>query len=88
MVFGVIGLLILLITFFDYKKGKRSSWLDVFLFVLTGIIGVFILLLWFAIQKCEVYSWTSAGEICTPNGGRNFLKKVNIFIDGFERRLA
>ncbi|ULC60589.1 DUF4105 domain-containing protein [Flaviramulus sp. BrNp1-15] len=47
-VFGIIGLIILFITFKDYKKQKQSKWLDVSLFVITGIIGVFILLLWFA----------------------------------------
>jgi hypothetical protein len=47
-VFGVFGLLILLITFKDYKNQKQSKWLDISLFVITGIIGVLILLLWFA----------------------------------------
>ncbi len=48
MVFGIIGLLILFITFKDYKNKKRSNWLDVILFCITGIIGILILLLWFA----------------------------------------
>lgn len=47
-VFGIIGLLILFITYKDYKNEKRSTGLDVLLFSLTGIVGVFILLLWFA----------------------------------------
>lgn len=47
-VFGVIALIILFITYKDFKKQKRTVWLDVVLFGLTGIIGVFILLLWFA----------------------------------------
>ncbi|WP_166963619.1 lipoprotein N-acyltransferase Lnb domain-containing protein [Yeosuana marina] len=48
MIFGIIGLLILFITFKDYKNKKRSNWLDVVLFFATGIIGILILLLWFA----------------------------------------
>lgn len=48
MILGGISFLILLITFFDYKKNKRTVWLDAVLFALTGLIGVFILLLWFA----------------------------------------
>ncbi len=48
MVFGIIGSLILFITFKDYKNKKRSNWLDVILFCITGIIGILILLLWFA----------------------------------------
>ncbi|MCF6294179.1 MAG: DUF4105 domain-containing protein [Flavobacteriaceae bacterium] len=47
-VFGVISLLILLVTFFDYKKNKRSIWLDVTIFAFTGIVGVIVLLLWLA----------------------------------------
>ncbi len=48
MILGSIALIILLITFFDHKKKKRSAWLDVILFIVTGLIGVFIVLLWFA----------------------------------------
>ena len=47
-VFGLVGLLMLFITYKDYKNEKRSKWLDVILFSITGIIGIFILLLWFA----------------------------------------
>lgn len=47
-VFSIIGLLILSITFFDYKNNKRTNWLDVLIFWFTGIVGVLILLLWFA----------------------------------------
>lgn len=48
LIFSIVGLLIFFITYNDYKKQTRSRWLDVFLFALTGLIGVFILLLWFA----------------------------------------
>lgn len=47
-IFGVIGLFMLFITFKDFKNNKRTAWLDVLLFTITGIIGVVILLLWFA----------------------------------------
>ena len=47
-VFGLIGTLILFITYKDFKRSKRSKWLDVTLFSITGIIGIVILLLWFA----------------------------------------
>ena len=47
-ILGVIGVLILLITFLDYKNKKHSKWLDGFLFLTTGLIGVLMLLLWFA----------------------------------------
>ncbi len=48
MVFGIIGLLILFATYNDYKNDKRSNWMDVLLFVVTGFIGIIVLLLWFA----------------------------------------
>ncbi len=46
--FGIIGFIILFITYKDHKNNKRTNWLDVSLFSITGLIGVFILLLWFA----------------------------------------
>ncbi len=48
MIFGVIGLILLIITYLDYKNNKQSKWIDIVLFTITGLIGVFILLLWFA----------------------------------------
>jgi hypothetical protein len=47
-VFGWIGLLLLWITYKDYKRQTRSKWVDLIIFILTGLIGVFLLLLWFA----------------------------------------
>ena len=48
VIIGLIALLILYITYKDYEKNKRSQWLDVILFSITGITGVLLLLLWFA----------------------------------------
>lgn len=48
MIFGLLSALIIFITYTDYKKNKRSKWLDAVLFAITGIIGIIILLLWFA----------------------------------------
>ena len=48
VVFGLIGLFILIITYKNYKRNQRSKWLDLALFSITGIIGLVILLLWFA----------------------------------------
>lgn len=48
MIMGILALIILLITYKDYKKNIRSKWLDIILFGTTGIVGVIILLLWFA----------------------------------------
>ena len=47
-ILGLLALVILVITYFDYKNHKRTKWLDIILFAVTGLIGVFMLLLWFA----------------------------------------
>lgn len=44
----VIAISILFVTIRDYRFNKKSVWLDVSLFIFSGIIGVFLLLLWFA----------------------------------------
>lgn len=48
MVFGLIATLIIFITYSDNKKHTRTKWLDVTLFSITGLVGVLLLLLWFA----------------------------------------
>ena len=47
-ILGLLGLLIVFITFRDYRKNTRSRYLDTAIFFFTGLIGIFILLLWFA----------------------------------------
>lgn len=47
-VLGILGLLIMAITVWDYKRKKRSHFLDFIIFLTTGLIGIFLLLLWFA----------------------------------------
>ncbi|WP_313113094.1 DUF4105 domain-containing protein [Aequorivita sediminis] len=47
-IFGLIGALIVFITYRDFKNNKRSRFLDLFIFLSTGVIGIFLSLLWFA----------------------------------------
>ena len=47
-VFLIISILILYITYTDYKQKSRSRILDTLIFGITGSIGIVILLLWFA----------------------------------------
>ncbi|MEZ4858009.1 MAG: DUF4105 domain-containing protein [Flavobacteriaceae bacterium] len=47
-VFGILGLIILVVTYRDFRKGKRSRYLDGSILFVTGVIGVLLLLLWFA----------------------------------------
>lgn len=47
LLFSIIAMLVVLITFFDYKKNKPSIWLDTLLHISTGLIGLVVFLLWF-----------------------------------------
>lgn len=46
-VFTGLALLALIVTGRDYRKQELSTWFDVLLFALTGLIGIILLLLWF-----------------------------------------
>ena len=46
-VFGILALLIILVTYKDYKNESRSRIMDALIFFITGIIGVILFLLWF-----------------------------------------
>ncbi|WP_296386766.1 DUF4105 domain-containing protein [Winogradskyella sp.] len=48
MIMGLLAVLILFITYKDFKNNTRSKWLDILLFGTTGVIGILLLLLWFA----------------------------------------
>lgn len=45
---SILSALILWMTYKNYKNQSQSKWLDFIIFVITGMIGLFILLLWFA----------------------------------------
>ena len=47
-ILSLIGLFIIWVTYRNHKMHKRSKWLDFSIFTITGTLGVFILLLWFA----------------------------------------
>lgn len=46
-IFSLIALIIIGITISDIKRKKRNRILDVLIFTVTGIIGIFLLFLWF-----------------------------------------
>jgi len=48
VVFGILGLLIIGLTYSDFKKQTRTKILDIGIFTITGLLGVLILFLWFA----------------------------------------
>ncbi len=45
--FSIMLLSILAMTFYDLKNDRRSRWLDFILFLISGAVGLLILLLWF-----------------------------------------
>jgi len=47
-ILGLLGLLIIFLTYRNYKNSCRSRYLDTAIFFFTGLIGIFLLLLWFA----------------------------------------
>ena len=47
-ILGALTLIMLFITYKDYKNNTRSKWLDMGLFAFTGVVGILLLLLWFA----------------------------------------
>lgn len=49
-VFLILGILIVLATWRDLKRGERSRYLDGGLFFLTGTVGTILLFLWFGTQ--------------------------------------
>jgi len=48
MLFTLLAIVVFWITYKDFKRNKRTKWLDFLLFFSTGIIGLLVLLLWFA----------------------------------------
>ncbi len=48
LVFGILAVLVIFLTYRDYKKGTRNKILDFIIFFTTGLIGIVLLLLWFA----------------------------------------
>ncbi|MDT0557369.1 DUF4105 domain-containing protein [Ichthyenterobacterium sp. W332] len=47
-ILNIIAWIIIILTIRDYKLKKRSKWLDALIFLITGAIGISVLLLWFA----------------------------------------
>lgn len=47
-IFILMAFFIIFITYKDFKANKRSHYLDVIICLFTGVIGIFLLLLWFA----------------------------------------
>ncbi|WMI65802.1 DUF4105 domain-containing protein [Aestuariibaculum sp. YM273] len=90
-VFGLIAIFILYITYKDKKHNKRSQWLDIILFSVTGIIGILLLLLWFATDHKGTHQnynllWAFAlnvfviGQLLKPKFSIWFVKYLKLLV--------
>ncbi|MCH2195595.1 DUF4105 domain-containing protein [Kordia sp.] len=58
VVFSILLLITLIVTFLDFKNKKRTRWLDAFIMLFSGLGGIMILLLWFATDhSMTVNNW-------------------------------
>ena len=48
ILFSLLAIIVFWITYKDFKNNKRTKWLDFLLFFSTGLVGLLVLLLWFA----------------------------------------
>ncbi len=54
-IFLLISLLLAFITYKNFKTGVRTRWVDFVLYFTTGLIGIIVLLLWFATNHTSTY---------------------------------
>jgi len=47
IIFGLLLLIVIVVSILDWRRGTYSRWLDIILFGVTGLIGCLLLFLWF-----------------------------------------
>ncbi|MCK4561377.1 MAG: DUF4105 domain-containing protein, partial [Flavobacteriaceae bacterium] len=77
IIFSIISLFIIILTIIDYKKQKRNKVLDYFIFTITGLIGILVLLLWFATDHTATANNFNVFWAFAPNLVFAFLIKKN-----------
>ncbi|MCB4808706.1 DUF4105 domain-containing protein [Tamlana sp. 62-3] len=85
-VLGIISLFIIIITYKDFKNNRQSKWLDISLFIITGLVGVLILLLWFATNHQSTQNnynllWAFALNLFVV--GQFFKKKISSWFKSY-----
>ncbi|MDP3360225.1 MAG: DUF4105 domain-containing protein [Lutibacter sp.] len=78
MVFLLISLFFIFKTYQDYTAKKRTKWLDFSLYFMTGVVGIVVLLLWFATSHTATYKNLNFLWAFAPNLAVSFFmfKKV------------
>jgi uncharacterized membrane protein len=90
-ILGIIGFIIVFITYQDIKKEKRTKWLDILIFTVTGLVGIVIVLLWFATNHTGTHQnynllWAFAlnlffiGQLIKPKPSLWFIKYIKLLI--------
>jgi hypothetical protein len=64
---SVLLALVILISYKDFKRNRRTKWLDVGLFTITGLAGLLILFLWFLTDHQATKGNYNALWAVTPN---------------------
>ena len=91
---SLLLILVIWITYKDHKNNTRSKWLDFGLFLITGLAGVLILLLWFATDHLSTkmnfnFLWAFAPNLVAafyllknpvPQWINNYLIKISLLL--------
>ncbi|KJD35907.1 membrane protein [Tamlana sedimentorum] len=85
-ILGIISLFIIFVTYNDFKNKKQSKWLDISLFIITGLVGVIILLLWFSTNHQSTHNnynllWAFALNLFVV--GQFFKKKISSWLKSY-----
>ncbi len=79
LVLLLLSCLLLFVTYKNYQNKKRSKWLDFSLHFITGIVGVIVLLMWFATSHTATYKNLNFLWAFAPNLVVSFyLLKTNV----------
>ena len=90
-ILGIVALFLIVVTYQDFKKEKRTKWIDVLMFTITGFIGIVILLLWFATDHTGTHQnynllWAFAlnlliiGQLFREKPSNWFVKYIKLLI--------
>lgn len=83
VIFSLLSLVVLLITYNDYKKNKQTKIIDFLLLFITGLLGLLIVLLWFATDHTATKDNYNMFWALLPNLGMSFYifkKRKQVFL--------
>jgi hypothetical protein len=85
--FSAFALLVIMVTAWDWKRRKVSTWLDILILTATGAIGLLLLFLWFATDHKSSYNFNLLWALPTNlvaavalAGKRSWLKRYFLIV--------